>query len=48
MFIREIEPKDAESFDLLMKEVETEAYFMLMEPGERKSLLNNNVNGWNE
>lgn len=36
MFIREIEPKDAESFDLLMKEVETEAYFMLMEPGERK------------
>lgn len=36
MFIREIKPEDAESFDLLMKQVETEADFMLMEPGERK------------
>ncbi|MGZ9818198.1 N-acetyltransferase family protein [Peribacillus simplex] len=37
MLIREIKPEDAESFDLLMKQVETEADFMLMEPGERKS-----------
>ncbi|MGE7763256.1 N-acetyltransferase family protein [Peribacillus sp. NPDC097895] len=36
MLIREIKPEDAESFDLLMKQVETEADFMLMEPGERK------------
>ncbi|CAH0314211.1 GNAT family N-acetyltransferase [Peribacillus sp. Bi134] len=36
MLIREIKPEDTESFDLLMKQVETEADFMLMEPGERK------------
>ncbi|MGG0412591.1 N-acetyltransferase family protein [Peribacillus simplex] len=36
MLIREIKPEDAERFDLLMKQVETEADFMLMEPGERK------------
>ncbi|MDM5215118.1 GNAT family N-acetyltransferase [Peribacillus sp. NJ4] len=37
MLIREIKPEDAEFFDLLMKQVENEADFMLMEPGERKS-----------
>ncbi|PRS26181.1 GNAT family N-acetyltransferase [Bacillus sp. RJGP41] len=37
MLIREVKPEDAESFDWLMKQVETEADFMLMEPGERKS-----------
>ncbi|MDF9761093.1 RimJ/RimL family protein N-acetyltransferase [Peribacillus simplex] len=36
MLIREVKPEDAESFDWLMKQVETEADFMLMEPGERK------------
>ncbi|MEO2204824.1 GNAT family N-acetyltransferase [Paenibacillus pabuli] len=36
MFIREIKPEDAEGFSLLMKQVETEADYMLMEPGERK------------
>lgn len=36
MLIREVKPEDAESFNWLMKQVETEADFMLMEPGERK------------
>ncbi|MDM5451090.1 GNAT family N-acetyltransferase [Peribacillus simplex] len=36
MLIREVKPEDAESFDWLMKQVETEADFMLMEPRERK------------
>ncbi|MEF2098391.1 hypothetical protein V3595_27885 [Bacillus sp. CFBP9009] len=36
MSIRELKPEDAESFNLLMKLVETKADFMLMEPGERK------------
>jgi RimJ/RimL family protein N-acetyltransferase len=37
MLIREIKPDDAYSFTKLMKHVETEADFILMEPGERKS-----------
>ncbi|NUU79354.1 GNAT family N-acetyltransferase [Paenibacillus xylanilyticus] len=37
MLIREIQPDDAQRFDLLMKQVEAEADFMLMEPGERKA-----------
>lgn len=33
--IREIKPQDAENFINLIKQVETEAKFMLMEAGER-------------
>jgi RimJ/RimL family protein N-acetyltransferase len=36
MLIREIKPEDAESFVYLIKQVEAEAEFMLMEAGERK------------
>ncbi|KIL50905.1 GNAT family N-acetyltransferase [Jeotgalibacillus campisalis] len=36
MLIREIKPDDAESFVYLIKQVEAEAEFMLMEAGERK------------
>lgn len=35
MLIREIKPGDAESFVFLIKQVEAEAKFMLMEAGER-------------
>jgi L-amino acid N-acyltransferase YncA len=35
MLIREIKPDDAESFVNLIKQVEAEADFMLMEAGER-------------
>ncbi|NRD78592.1 GNAT family N-acetyltransferase [Bacillus sp. BRMEA1] len=37
MIIREIKPEDAENFINLIKQVETEANFMLMESGERKT-----------
>ncbi|MGG4267918.1 N-acetyltransferase family protein [Peribacillus simplex] len=36
MLIREIIPEDAEGLVELMKQVEAEAEYMLMEPGERK------------
>ncbi|MGX2959648.1 N-acetyltransferase family protein [Peribacillus sp. JNUCC 23] len=36
MLIREIKPEDAESFVSLIRQVESEADFMLMEAGERK------------
>jgi RimJ/RimL family protein N-acetyltransferase len=36
MFIREIKPDDAGSFINLIKKVESESEFMLLEPGERK------------
>ncbi|TFD99489.1 GNAT family N-acetyltransferase [Jeotgalibacillus salarius] len=39
MFIREIEPKDAENFRLLIQQVESQAEFMMMEPGERKTTI---------
>ena len=35
MLIREIKPDDAESFVNLIKKVESESEFMLLEPGER-------------
>jgi RimJ/RimL family protein N-acetyltransferase len=37
MLIREIQPVDAENFISLIKQVESEAKFMLMEAGERKT-----------
>lgn len=37
MLIREIIPEDAENFLYLIKQVESEAKFMLMEAGERKT-----------
>lgn len=37
MLIREIQPLDAEKFICLVKQVESEAKFMLMEAGERKT-----------
>lgn len=37
MLIREIEPKDAENIRLLIEQVENQAEFMMMEPGERKT-----------
>jgi RimJ/RimL family protein N-acetyltransferase len=37
MLIREIQPVDAENFICLIKQVESEAKFMLMEAGERKT-----------
>ncbi|MDQ0973815.1 RimJ/RimL family protein N-acetyltransferase [Neobacillus niacini] len=37
MLIREIQPVDAENFLCLIKQVESEAKFMLMEAGERKT-----------
>jgi RimJ/RimL family protein N-acetyltransferase len=37
MVIREIKPEDAEQFIFLIKRVESEADFMLMEAGERKT-----------
>ncbi len=37
MLIREIEPRDAENFRLLIEQVENQAEFMMMEPGERKT-----------
>ncbi|MGG1397515.1 GNAT family N-acetyltransferase [Bacillus salipaludis] len=37
MLIREIKPEDAENLINLIKQVETEANFMLMEAGERKT-----------
>ncbi|MDR6998459.1 GNAT family protein [Neobacillus niacini] len=37
MLIREIKPEDAENFINLIKQVEAEADFMLMESGERKT-----------
>ncbi|MBM7578647.1 GNAT family N-acetyltransferase [Jeotgalibacillus terrae] len=37
MFIREIEPKDAENLRLLIQQVESQADFMMMEAGERKT-----------
>lgn len=36
MLIREAKPEDAKRLFELMKQVETEAHFMLMEPEERK------------
>jgi RimJ/RimL family protein N-acetyltransferase len=37
MLIRELQPVDAENFICLIKQVESEAKFMLMEAGERKT-----------
>lgn len=37
MLIREVRPEDAENFICLIKQVEAEAKFMLMEAGERKT-----------
>jgi RimJ/RimL family protein N-acetyltransferase len=37
MLIREVQPEDAEDFISLVKRVESQAKFMLMEPGERKT-----------
>ncbi|WP_369596733.1 GNAT family N-acetyltransferase [Tuberibacillus sp. Marseille-P3662] len=39
MLIREIRPEDAENFVCLIKQVETQANFMLMESGERKTSI---------
>jgi RimJ/RimL family protein N-acetyltransferase len=37
MRVREVEPEEAEAFINLIKQVETESHFMLMEAGERKT-----------